>query len=373
MKRIEALTFLRFFVALTVITYHFGVEVTGAFGEFSHHFAPRLMSFFFTLSGFVLTISYFDKPEFNVRQFYVARLARVVPLYYIALALTVPFYYGEDIHNLTGLILSATFLQTWVHPYNISFNDPAWSVAVEIFFYSIFPLLVHQIRKYNLTPKTVLFIALGFFFVTQAVMIAFINSAVFQPFPSWTYSLVYFFPLPHLCSFLLGIAAGMIYLRHKDRVMVNTPVSYAVVIAAFLVDYLSIQYADSLSPLLGLDLPTYSSFHTLTQLIVILAIAFTDNGITRFLGWKPFAVLGGASYAIYVLQRPIALALRFALRRLHIFPDTQAEGFLLITITLLAVSLLSFYFIEPAGRKLIFQLDKWGQQVLAKLFPKRIS
>ena len=101
MKRIEALTFLRFFVAFTVITYHFGAEVTGAFGEFSHHFAPRLMSFFFTLSGFVLTISYFEKPGFNIRQFYVARLARVAPLYFLALILTIP--QGYALGDLDGL------------------------------------------------------------------------------------------------------------------------------------------------------------------------------------------------------------------------------------------------------------------------------
>ena len=373
LKRIEALTFLRFFVAFTVITYHFGDGVTGAFGEFAHHFAPRLMSFFFTLSGFVLTISYFEKPGFNIRQFYVARLARVAPLYFLALALTIPFSYGEDIHTLTGLTLSATFLQCWVHPYNISFNDPAWSVSVEIFFYAIFPLLIYVIRKRNLTPKSVLLIGLGVYFVTQAALIAFVNSPVFEPFPSWSYSLVYFFPLPHFCSFLLGIGAGMIYLRNRDRVMTDKVRSYGIVITAFVVDYLVIQYADLLSPLIGLDLPTYSSFHTLTQLTLILAIAFSDNGITRFLGWKPFAVLGGASYAIYVLQRPMAYVLRFVTRRLHAPPLTHVEAFIFITVVLLAVSLLSFYFLEPAGRKLVFQLDKWAQQITARVFPRRTA
>ena len=373
MRRIEALTFLRFFVAFTVITYHFGLEVTGPFGEFCFHFAPRLMSFFFTLSGFVLMITYFERQDVTSRQFYVARLARVVPLYLLALALTVPFVYGESIHNLTGLMLSATFLQTWVHPYNISFNDPAWSVSVEIFFYAIFPLLAYWIRKRGLTPKNLLLIALAVFLVTQAVMIYFINAPFFEGFPSWTYSLVYFFPLPHFCSFLLGMAGGLFYLRNKDRVMEDSLQSYALLISAFAVDYLAIQYADRLSPLLGLDLPTYSSFHSLTHLGLILSIAFTNNGITRVLSWKPFAILGGASYAIYVLQRPMSLILRFLIKRLHLPTLSLLEGYLTISICLIAVSILSYYYIEPAGRKIVFQMDRWIQQIVGKSAPKQIS
>ena len=165
----------------------------------------------------------------------------------------------------------------------------------------------------------------------------------------------------------------MFYLRNRERVATDNVRSYVIVITAFVVDYLVIQYADLLSPLIGLDLPTYSSFHTLTQLTLILAIAFSDNRITRFLGWKPFAVLGGASYAIYVLQRPMAFVLRFATRRLHVPALTHMEAFILITVVLLAVSLLSFYFFEPAGRKLVFQLDKWAQWITARVFPRRTA
>jgi peptidoglycan/LPS O-acetylase OafA/YrhL len=366
MKRIEALTFLRFFAAFTLVTYHLGQQATGPFGSFALQFGVRLLSFFFTLSGFVLTISYFDKPGFETRQFYVARLSRVAPLYLLALALTVPFVFGNGIHNLTGLLLSATFLQAWVHPYNISFNDPAWAVSVEIFLYLLFPMILGWIHKRNVTPKAMLVLALATYLVTQVILTVFVNLPFFQPFPSWTYSLVYFFPLAHICSFLLGMAGGMLYLRNRERIMVNTALSYVVVIGAFVLDYVAIQYADRLSPILGIDLPTYSSFHSLTQLALILAIAFTDNGITRFLSWKPFAVLGGASYAVYLLQRPIWLMQKFALKRLHLSHIPPTPAFLLLCFVLLAVSLLSYYFFEPAARKWVLQIDDWAKRAFGK-------
>lgn len=262
MKRIEALTFLRFFVAVLVVVFHFGVKVTGPLGDFAHHAVPRLMSFFFTLSGFVLMVSYYERPQVSARQFYVARLGRVAPLYLLALAITVPFVYGESIHNLTGLLLSATFLQAWVFPYNISFNDPAWAISVEIFFYAIFPLLIYWIRKRNLTPRALLWIALAVYAITQAFFIWLVNAPFFEDFPSWTYSLVYFFPPIHFCSLLLGMVGGLIYLKNKNKVMASNLQSYAVLIAAFAFDYLAIQYADRLtslfalrSPLMGVSIP----------------------------------------------------------------------------------------------------------------------
>ena len=359
MRRIEALTFLRFVVAVLVVVFHFGVKSTGALGEFSHHAVPRLMSFFFTLSGFVLMLAYYDRPQVNTRQFYVGRLARVAPLYLLALAITIPFVYGESIHTLTGLILSATFLQAWVFPYNISFNDPAWAVSVEVFFYAIFPLLIYWVRKRNLTASTLLWIALAIYAVTQAFLIWLVNAPFFEDFPSWSYSLVYFFPPIHFCSLLLGMAGGLIYLKNRDKRMESNLPSYVVLIGAFALDFLAVQYADSLSSLFGVEIPTYGSFHSLTHLGLILAVAFTNNQITRAMSWKPFVFLGGASYAVYILQRPVSFVLRFAIKRLHIPAIPPLEGFLVLFAVLLIVSILAYRYVEPAGQKLVTRIDQW--------------
>jgi peptidoglycan/LPS O-acetylase OafA/YrhL len=323
-------------------------------------------------------VSYHDRKDLTAGKFYLARAARVLPMYLIALALTALFVYGDPGHNLTGLLLSATFLQSWVYPYALSFNDPAWSVSVEISFYVLFPFLLFLIRRSKITPERFLLIATGFYLVTQVILIYLVNAPFYQGFPSFLHDMIFFFPLPHLCGFLLGLAGGMIYLKYQDRVMGPSLKSYALVIGAFIVTILAIYFSDKLNvdtytgPAGVLLLPTRASLHALLYTGLILSIAFSDNGITRAMSIRPLAILGASSYSIYILQRPLSLFFRFAVKRFHL-TASLTTGFLITTVTLVIISLLAYFFVEPAGKKLIFKIDADIRNLVAKIHPRKTT
>lgn len=153
--RIEALTGLRFIAAAIVLVEHFPQIVPGVS---DHRLAQggAGVSMFFVLSGFVLVLNYGDvlasRPGRRaIRRFAVARVARVVPLHLLALAVTaaivlwrsdpVSTYGGGAV--LVSLVANALLLHAWV-PANVFdiWNGPAWSISAEAFFYVCLPLLV---------------------------------------------------------------------------------------------------------------------------------------------------------------------------------------------------------------------------------------
>src|SRR5690242_12787179 len=85
MPALPALTSLRFLAALAVFLHHAGLFADGFFG----------VTFFFVLSGFILTYNYrrtlADGGRGAVWDFYVARFARVYPLHIFALIAALPW------------------------------------------------------------------------------------------------------------------------------------------------------------------------------------------------------------------------------------------------------------------------------------------
>src|SRR5215831_11263584 len=90
--KIEALTSIRFFAAISVVFFHVGYM---ALAEWNAPLATvtsygyAAVGLFYTLSGFVLAHTYLGR-QTDLRAFYVARFARVYPLYLVALILAFP-------------------------------------------------------------------------------------------------------------------------------------------------------------------------------------------------------------------------------------------------------------------------------------------
>lgn len=107
------------------------------------------VSFFFVLSGFIITYNYqrkFEQRNVSRREFWIARFARVYPLHIATLVLSLLAGGSLLVMNWDTVLkfLSQLFL---VHPfvpqidYFFSFNSPSWSLGCEQLFYLLFPLL----------------------------------------------------------------------------------------------------------------------------------------------------------------------------------------------------------------------------------------
>lgn len=147
--RLDALTGLRWWAAFLVFLYHMLVFAPLP-GVITQIFAQGYLgvTFFFVLSGFVLTWS--ARPDTSTSTFYWRRFARIYPSHFVALLLAIPVFYtlapvpeGSWLKPFDPAILSLSFvlLQGWWLAPNILFsgNPAAWTLTCEAFFYALHP------------------------------------------------------------------------------------------------------------------------------------------------------------------------------------------------------------------------------------------
>lgn len=155
--RLDSLTGLRWWAAFMVFFYHVLVfaPVPGitaiAFGQGFYG-----VTFFFILSGFVLTWS--ARPGVSTSTFYWRRFARIYPTHIVALLLAIPVFYtlgtvppGSFLKSFDPGVLALSFvlLQGWslVPIILFSGNPAAWTLTVEAFFYALHPWLMRLLVR----------------------------------------------------------------------------------------------------------------------------------------------------------------------------------------------------------------------------------
>ena len=144
--RLDSLTGMRFVAVVLVFCSHVAFLLfEPRFSWISKTFdaGPVGVSFFFILSGFVLTWS--ARPQDDSRSFYRRRLARIGPNHLVAwlLALGVLLLEGATL-GFRGGFASLFLVQAWVpsEPIFYAANSVTWSLSCEIAFYAAFPVLL---------------------------------------------------------------------------------------------------------------------------------------------------------------------------------------------------------------------------------------
>jgi peptidoglycan/LPS O-acetylase OafA/YrhL len=155
-SRIPALTGLRWWAALSVFFYH-AISVPGLLPPtiFSKPvqslFAPAGavgVSFFFVLSGFVLTWS--ARPTDTAPAFWRRRFFRIYPNHWVCIlvVLGLMLWTGNTMarHDIPQTVL---LVQAWNPSFmaSIGLNGVSWTLADEALFYLCFPLLIWLVRK----------------------------------------------------------------------------------------------------------------------------------------------------------------------------------------------------------------------------------
>ena len=155
---LPALTSLRFFFAMAVFCSHLGFLKDSKFeivrNLYSAVFAEGFIgvSFFFILSGFILTYNYADQfrmqlNRMNWRAFIIARIARIYPLHIITLLISIPLLWiqegGKGIQMIGIFVLQICLSQSLIPIQKVyfSFNAPSWSISDEFIFYLLLPII----------------------------------------------------------------------------------------------------------------------------------------------------------------------------------------------------------------------------------------
>ncbi len=128
------------------------------------------------LSGFLLYLPYANGKERSPRAFYTRRALRILPSYWLCLLVVLVFLVADPAFTdgkalFQDLIAHLTFTQNLfsVSMMRTRLNGVLWTLAVEVQFYLLLPLLAPAFRKY---PAAVYAILCGIAFFSRSVIAA---------------------------------------------------------------------------------------------------------------------------------------------------------------------------------------------------------
>jgi peptidoglycan/LPS O-acetylase OafA/YrhL len=368
---LHALTGLRFLAALYVVSLHYAPKSLKAAAPALENFIASgytAVSFFFVLSGFVLTYSYMDSEGTITvprRTFWVARLARIYPAYVFALLLMFPKFWSDMLDGGGTMIrvigrvtvfggISAGLLQAWWPKTALLWNFPGWTLSVEAFFYITFPFLTVWLVSRWRTKRVLLTAIILLWALSQTVPIIYLAldpEKLGNPSPAWSglftghfdgfwMRFVRFNPLLHLPEFVMGMCLGKLFLiqpSYRGGGFV-APGALMFLCAALV--------CSSLLPFPML----HNGLLAPVVCVLIYALACGGGVLGRLLSTRPFRLAGEASYSIYILQVPIWMAFS------RIIGSDQPRGiadFLGYLTVLFIISILVLWFIEIPGREML--------------------
>ena len=351
MYEIKSITGLRWFAAASVFMYHFGTPTwfPNSFKNFQFN-GFFGVQFFFVLSGYVLTIRYTDKP-LETKGYLLARFARIAPMYFIGLLIGTAYYANRPVNFDLRLFLEHIFgLQAWNKDFDrvASFNGPAWTISVEMFFYILFPLIAAIMRPtVRSMTKSCVVVLCSATFGAALTTLHIVQFGSLDPAKVEVPNEFLWFrgvPIFYLGLFIGGIGAANFAMsamalpgNHPLRRFFQ-PIIFAVTIL-FLLFNLNFNSVDNA------QLKLYTQFSLAIFPVSLLLIGLhlhPESLLSKFLSLRPIHLLGKVSFSFYILHFPFISIVRTN------WPDSSYDAQFMI---LLALSIFLFFLYEEPLRK----------------------
>jgi peptidoglycan/LPS O-acetylase OafA/YrhL len=326
-----------------------------------------MVDLFFILSGFIMLHVYGDAfnraiSKGSMRNFLVARFARIYPLHLFSLLLLVGVFYASngqpDLINDPAAIPSHLLL---LHSMGLNqiftWNVPSWSISAEWWAYMVFPLLVVLLTRHRTATLTgmVVFMAAAYLSIVYLLP----RTNLFAP----------GLPAPHdlnvtydygflrgLAGFLVGMLTFELFSRQSIRRLFGSNTAALLCIGGtFLLLHLGVHDLFYLPAFAGL----------------MLSLASNTFWVQKALNNRPLQFLGEISYSVYLMH---GLLLFWVAVPALVFGgyDYKGPGSLTVPlatgllycgiylIVVLVVSTLTYYAVEKQCRYWINR--KWAQR-----------
>lgn len=223
---------LRFIAAASVAVSHLETlkqyrHIPFIHNRFIENSAQIAVTFFFVLSGFLIMWWFLeetggDTTKISPRAFYSNRIARTWPLYFLVviLSICISFINGTFANDVLASKRYIAYLLFLPNTADVFFGkdiymSPAWSLAVEEFFYLFFPLLLLKIRKEKLL-QTLLMLAAVFILVSTLANRILLNFfSVHFTFDTTVDIITTFFERYRFYSFFLGAVAAVLIFYNR--------------------------------------------------------------------------------------------------------------------------------------------------------------
>lgn len=338
MKKLPNLDALRFFLASLVIIYHLpnlsknqGLPYFNDLPVFNK--GLDAVYTFFVLSGFlIIRLIYLEKQKesFSIKKFYMRRILRIFPLYYLILVFGFVFYqivlpylgiaFENNYNLLEGILLTVFFLPNIFanayHPGGII--EILWSIGIEEQFYLMIAPLLFFLKK-NKVLRVLSIVTLLYFIVYHLPFSDFLRK----------YYFVYFY--------LLGGGIVAILEAHKKLEFLKKSQLFPIVsVLAFLLYYLTdvFQFENLL----------LKNIISMTILCLFIHTVSCNNSGFQIKS-KALNYLGQISYGIYmyhIIALNIVVFIFLKLKEIVIFSDTLT--IILINILTFALTIILAHF-----------------------------
>ena len=345
---LKGLNGIRAIAAMTVVISHVLEKING-FGlpAIDHYwdFSAYGVTMFFALSGFLITyLLLLEKNKhatINIKNFYVRRILRIWPLYYVyfLIAIFFTYLYFENAIGATAwlyVFLSANIVNA-LHA-SIPLLVHFWSLGVEEQFYLFWPWLI----KITSPLKTVIVFTVCFLIVKLIVRVVAVDSVAYQ--------LVYFTRFDCMSIGAMGAILyynGINWFRQIMVHPITQIISWGVLIASV-----------KLFTLLP-DIITHELIAAITVVIIVNS-AFNPKPVIN-LENRVFDFLGKISFGIYVYHILIIFLLQKSISG-FISEMTAPVQFVIIFLTVILSTIitayLSYRFFESPFLKLKYKFSK---------------
>ncbi len=304
------------------------------------------VTLFFVLSGFLITYLLLEeKSEFktiNLKEFYIRRMLRIWPLYYLIIFLAfyiIPTFFSTILVSDNGHTLQINYYEklamyvlfvpniAFITNNTVAFASQAWSIGVEEQFYAIWPLLV---KYFGRICYVMIFIVL-IYLIINITLIGLVNKTSGKSSPFFVY--LNFFLVTRIdCMAVGGMFAYLaLHQNRLSEIIQNKFVQLFV-------------YAITI-----IFLSTNSILHTMGHLpfailfgIIIFNLALNYNTIVHLN--LPILEYGGKiSYGIYMFH-PLGITLTFlAYQKMNVQMNIVGSNIVLYGTSVLFTLLLSSF------------------------------
>jgi peptidoglycan/LPS O-acetylase OafA/YrhL len=314
---LSALTGLRAVLALHVLLYHafftFGrarvlLEPGPARTIISAGYVG--VNAFFVLSGFVLAYAYVGDDgamQAAPSAFFRARFARIYPMHVVGVLMALPLFFLQSVEarapsnaivteGAKEILVCLALLQAFFPRFVFALNGPSWSLSVEAVFYLGFPLVVRALAR---SKRRGLFVALLLSYAL-ALVAPIAHGLHAPPVERATAQdlVVRFDPLLRLPELVFGFALGRLFASWPRKTTPDWRWDARLLAALFATVYLLAQSDTLPEPLVhgGLLDPLFA---------VLFVCAARSTLAETTLGGRPLVLLGRASFALYVIHKPV--------------------------------------------------------------------
>lgn len=273
------------------------------------------VTLFFTLSGFLITIRYFNSlgaKQISFGRYWLKRLVRIYPIYAFTLTflMLIPrLIEGDPAYTPTTVIALYALSQGLTLSWFALGIPTGWTLTIEEIFYLMAPALMRFTGNASSSAQLPAVGAmLGRSAALVVICVALLGLTLAVPaLVAWTgyneefiYGAGYFARLP---EFIVGIAAALVLLKHRANPRLLRHANTLTIVAV--VAYIALTLASNIT-FHEKNLPGYAALRFLSAIpSSTLLLGFSlgaSNGVSRWLGSPVMDYLGRTSYALYLVH-----------------------------------------------------------------------